>query len=43
MNTGERPLTPRYGVAGEPRSADVAVTVATAMILLLVLVFVATL
>ena len=42
MQAPERRFTPRHGTTGEPRSADVAITVVTALILLLVLIFVAT-
>jgi hypothetical protein len=43
MQAPERRFTPQHGATGEPRPADVAVTVVTALILILVLIFVATL
>ena len=42
MSTSNRRLTPQHNGTGEPRSADVGITVVTALILLLVLLFVAT-
>jgi hypothetical protein len=41
MEPRNRDSTPPYGTSGEPRPADVPVTVLTALILLVVLVFVA--
>lgn len=41
MEPRRRGYTPPYGTPGEPRSADVPVTVITAMILLGILVVVA--
>lgn len=43
MEPHRRGYTPPFGTSGEPRSADVPVTVLTAMILLAILVFVAVL
>ena len=41
MEPQRRGYTPPYGTSGEPRPADVPVTVLTALILLAVLIFVA--
>jgi hypothetical protein len=41
MHPTERRFTPPHDGTGEPRSADVAITVVTALILVLVLLFVA--
>jgi len=41
MEPPRRDPTPPYGTSGEPRPSDVPVTVFTALILLVVLIFVA--
>ena len=43
MDPERRGYTPPYGISGEPKSADIAGTVLTAMILLAILVVVAVL